>query len=99
MPFVTAWLLDPEAIHLNHGSFGATPASVLEAQQAIRSRIEANPTRFFLEGEYQASLDEVRRVVARFVGADEAGLVFVTNATAGGQRGAALAGAEPVARR
>ena len=80
---VTAWLLDPEAIHLNHGSFGATPAAVLEAQQAIRTRIEANPTRFFLEGEYQASLDEARRVVARFVGADEAGLVFVTNATAG----------------
>jgi len=80
---VTAWLLDPEAIHLNHGSFGATPAAVLEAQQAIRTRIEANPTRFFLEGEYQDSLDEVRRVVARFVGADEAGLVFVTNATAG----------------
>ena len=83
MPFVTAWLLDPEVLHLNHGSFGATPAAVLEAQQIIRTRIEANPTRFFLEGEYQDSLDEARRVVARFVGADDAGLVFVTNATAG----------------
>ena len=80
---VSEWLLDPEVLHLNHGSFGATPAAVLEAQQAIRTRIEANPTRFFLEGEYQESLDEVRRVVARFVGADDAGLVFVTNATAG----------------
>ena len=77
------WLLDPNVVHLNHGSFGATPAMVLEAQQAIRTRIEANPTRFFLEGEYQESLDESRRVVARFVGADDAGLVFVTNATAG----------------
>ncbi|MYD33841.1 MAG: aminotransferase class V-fold PLP-dependent enzyme, partial [Acidimicrobiales bacterium] len=83
VPCVTAWLLDPEVLHLNHGSFGATPAGVLEAQQAVRTHIEANPTRFFLEGEYQESLDEVRRVVARFVGADEAGLVFVTNATAG----------------
>ncbi len=77
------WLLDPEVLHLNHGSFGATPAVVLEAQQAIRTRIEANPTRFFLEGEYQDLLDKARRVVARFVGADDAGLVFVTNATAG----------------
>ena len=80
---VTAWLLDPGVLHLNHGSFGATPLAVLEAQQQLRTRIEANPTRFFLEGEYQESLDETRRVVARFVGADEGGLVFVTNATAG----------------
>ncbi len=80
---VTAWLLDPEVLHLNHGSFGATPASVLDAQQAIRTRMEANPTRFFLEGEYQERLDDTRRAVAQFVGADPAGLVFVTNATTG----------------
>ena len=83
VPYVTAWLLDPEVLHLNHGSFGATPAGVLEAQQAIRAHIEANPTRFFLEGEYQERLDCTRRAVADFVGADPAGLVFVTNATAG----------------
>ena len=83
MRCVTAWLLDPEVLHLNHGSFGATPAAVLEAQQRIRERIELNPTRFFLEGEYQERLDQARRAVAHFVGADEAGLVFVTNATAG----------------
>ncbi|WP_423917546.1 aminotransferase class V-fold PLP-dependent enzyme [Candidatus Poriferisodalis sp.] len=80
---MTAWLLDPGVLHLNHGSFGATPAAVLEAQQGIRERIELNPTRFFLEGEYQERLDQARRAVAHFVGADEAGLVFVTNATAG----------------
>ncbi|WP_419911987.1 aminotransferase class V-fold PLP-dependent enzyme [Candidatus Poriferisodalis sp.] len=80
---MTAWLLDPEVLHLNHGSFGATPAGVLDAQQAIRAHIEANPTRFFLEGEYQERLDCTRRAVADFVGADPAGLVFVTNATAG----------------
>ncbi len=83
MRCVTAWLLDPEVLHLNHGSFGATPAAVLEAQQRIQERIELNPTRFFLEGEYQERLDQARRAVAHFVGADEAGLVFVTNATAG----------------
>ncbi len=70
-------------LHLNHGSFGATPAAVLDAQNSIRERIEANPTRFFLEGEYQEALDEARRAVAQFVGADEGGTVFVTNATAG----------------
>ena len=45
--------------------------------------MEANPTRFFLEGEYQERLDCTRQAVAQFVGADPAGLVFVANATAG----------------
>ena len=70
-------------LHLNHGSFGATPAPVLEAQQRVRSRMEANPTKFFLGGDYQRELDAARRAVADFVGGDEAGLVFVNNATAG----------------
>ena len=70
-------------LHLNHGSFGATPAPVLEAQQRLRSRMEANPTRYFLGGEYQRELDSARRAVAGFVGGDEAGLVFVNNVTAG----------------
>ncbi len=80
---MTQWHLDPHVLHLNHGSFGATPSSVLEAQQRLRERIEANPTRYFLGGDYQAELDAARRVVADFVGADPAGLVFVNNATAG----------------
>ena len=77
------WVLAEGALHLNHGSFGATPVPVLEAQQRVRSRMEANPTRYFLGGEYQNELDSARRAVADFVGGDEAGLVFVNNATAG----------------
>ncbi|MYA86528.1 MAG: aminotransferase class V-fold PLP-dependent enzyme [Acidimicrobiaceae bacterium] len=77
------WMLEDGVLHLNHGSFGATPAVVLEAQQRVRSRMEANPTRYFLGGEYQRELDWARREVADFVGGDEAGLVFVNNATTG----------------
>ena len=80
---VDPWVLEDGVLHLNHGSFGATPATVLEAQQRVRNRIEANPTRYFLGGEYQRELDAARRTVADFVGGDEAGLVFVNNATAG----------------
>ena len=76
-------MLEDGVLHLNHGSFGATPATVLEAQQRVRSRMEANPTRYFLGGEYQRELDAARRAVADFVGGDEAGLVFVNNATTG----------------
>ena len=77
------WVLEEGVLHLNHGSFGATPMSVLEAQQRTRSRIEANPTKYFLGGDYQRELDSSRRAVADFVGGDEAGMVFVNNATAG----------------
>ncbi len=83
MPSVSQWLLEDGVLHLNHGSFGATPASVLEAQDRIRQRFEASPTKYFVGGEYQDELDSARRVIADFVGADEAGLVFVNNATTG----------------
>ncbi len=48
---MSGWLLEGGVLHLNHGSFGATPAPVLEAQQRLRNRMEANPTRYFLGGE------------------------------------------------
>ena len=91
---MSGWLLEDGVLHLNHGSFGATPAPVLEAQQRLRNRMEANPTRYFLGGEYQDELDSARRDVADFVGGDEAGLVFVNNATTGVN--AVLRSLEPV---
>ena len=76
------WRLDPDVIHLNHGSFGATPTPVLEEQQRLRDAMESNPTRWFLE-DYQPALDAARSRVAGFVGSDPAGLGFVNNATEG----------------
>jgi isopenicillin-N epimerase len=76
------WLLDPEVSYLNHGSFGACPAPVLEAQRAWRDRMEAEPVRF-LGGELEALLDATRAEVAAFLGADPDGLAFVPNATTG----------------
>ncbi len=43
------WALDLDVVHLNHGSFGATPAPVLAAQLWWRQQMEANPTRFLTE--------------------------------------------------
>ncbi|MCY4368946.1 MAG: aminotransferase class V-fold PLP-dependent enzyme, partial [bacterium] len=76
------WRLDPDVIHLNHGSFGATPAPALEEQRRLRDAMESNPTRWFLE-DYQHALDEARSKVAGFVGAESAALGFVNNATEG----------------
>jgi isopenicillin-N epimerase len=76
------WLLEPGISFLNHGSFGACPEPVLEAQRAWRDRLEREPVRF-LGRELEGHLDEARAEVAAFLGADPDGLAFVPNATTG----------------
>ncbi|HEY0593422.1 MAG TPA: aminotransferase class V-fold PLP-dependent enzyme [Thermoanaerobaculia bacterium] len=80
--FAHHWTLDPEITFLNHGSFGATPIPVLEAQSAFRARLETEPVRFMVR-ELEGLLDGARRELAAFVGARPENLAFVPNATAG----------------
>ena len=76
------WALEPGTHHLNHGSFGAVLEEVLDLQQEWRRRLEANPTRFVFR-ELDEAVDRARDAVARFVGADPAGIAPVRNATTG----------------
>ncbi|HEX6147863.1 MAG TPA: aminotransferase class V-fold PLP-dependent enzyme [Acidimicrobiia bacterium] len=76
------WALEPGTRHLNHGSFGAVLAEVLDLQSEWRSRLEANPSRFVFR-ELETATDRARHAVAGFVGADPAGVVPVRNATTG----------------
>lgn len=77
-----SWTLRSDVVFLNHGSFGATPASVQRAQRAIRDALESEPVDFFLR-HYGRQLDMARERLAAFLGADPADLVFVDNATTG----------------
>lgn len=76
------WLLDPQIIQLNHGSFGATPRPVLEEQDRWRRLLEADPTGFVVET-LEPALDDARARLCALVGADPADVVFVINATMG----------------
>jgi len=74
--------LDPELIFLNHGSFGACPIEVMQAQHEWQRQMERNPVEFL--GRRSATLlRQAREQLAAFVGAQADHLVFVPNATTG----------------
>jgi isopenicillin-N epimerase len=85
------WALDPDVVYLNHGTVGAPPRRVLEAQQRIRDEVERQPSRFLLRqlssttvGVPPPERPRIRAAadaVASFVGARGDDLVFVDNAT------------------
>jgi len=82
------FLLDPDIIYLNHGSFGACPKSVFKAYQHWQLELERNPLNYYtrsLEGlftkEASGPLEESRIALADFVNADSEGLIFTPNVT------------------
>ena len=76
------WMLDPSIDFLNHGSFGATPRIVLEAQTKWRARMEARPVEF-LARQGDKLQDDAKAVVGKFLGAAPSDFGFTSNATAG----------------
>ena len=78
----SAFMLDPEIVYLNHGSFGACPRAVLDAQDAHRERIERDAMRFYIY-DLWGGIDRSREALGGLVHADAEDLVFVSNATSG----------------
>lgn len=76
------FLLDPDLVFLNHGSFGAVPLEVLQDWQALQREVERNPVAFFSR-ESGSRLRKAREALATYLGASADELAFVSNATTG----------------
>ena len=62
-PMKEMFLLDPEVIFLNHGSFGATPRPVFESYQRWQLELEKQPVEF-LGRRSDVLLDNARSILA-----------------------------------
>lgn len=76
------FLLDPDVVFLNHGSFGACPRPVLERYQAWQRELERQPVEFLLR-RYRDLMRTARERLASYVGTAADNLVYVPNATTG----------------
>ena len=75
-----AFALDPDWLHLNHGSFGARLKAVLTAQEAVRRRLEQNPTRWLVD-EFPPALARSREAVGQWLGTRSESLAFFPSVT------------------
>jgi selenocysteine lyase/cysteine desulfurase len=76
------FLLDPQNINVNHGSFGTFPRPVLDALRFYQNALEANPDKF-IRYELPRLLDRSRELLAKMVNVDPDELALVPNATGG----------------
>ena len=76
------FLLDPELIFLNHGSFGACPKEVFEDQLRWQLEMERNPVDF-LGRRSAILLSQARGALGEMLSASREDLVFVPNSTTG----------------
>ena len=76
------YLLDPEVVYLNHGSFGAVPRPVFENYQHWQRELETNPVGF-LGRRAPDLLAAAREKLGAFINASGNDLAFVPNVTYG----------------
>src|SRR5207302_8841033 len=74
------FLLDPDVVFLNHGSFGACPRPVFEQYQSWQRELERQPVEF-LGRQQQRLLTDARAALATFLGAGPDDVIYVPNVT------------------
>ncbi|WP_433157245.1 aminotransferase class V-fold PLP-dependent enzyme [Kribbella sp. CA-247076] len=75
------WTLDPDVLHLNHGSYGGVPRRTQDLMAALRAETEANPMLWFRS--VADRLTASRLELASYLETDPAGFALVPNASAG----------------
>lgn len=80
MPDRSPFLLDPDVVFLNHGSFGAVPGPVFAEYQRLQLEMERQPVAW-LQRSADTLLAEARRRLAAYVGCSADDLVYVPNPT------------------
>ncbi|MCE9621698.1 MAG: aminotransferase class V-fold PLP-dependent enzyme [Actinomycetia bacterium] len=80
VPARTDFLLDPDLVFLNNGSFGAVPRVVQEGYEALQREMERNPVAW-LQRRAAELLAAARASVASYVGAEADDVVFFPNPT------------------
>ncbi len=81
-PLRDLFLLRPEIVFLNHGSFGACPKPVFEVYQNWQIELEREPVEF-LGRRFAGLMQEARGSLSEFLGTQRDNLIFVPNATTG----------------
>lgn len=74
------FLLDPQIVYLNHGSFGACPKPVFDNYQKWQHELETEPVQFITKNAARY-LKESKMALAGFVGCQPEDFVFTPNPT------------------
>jgi len=74
------FLLDPDVIYLNHGSFGATPRTVFERYQTWQLELEREPVDF-IGRRAKDLMQTARDGLAQYFHTQPENLVYMTNVT------------------
>jgi isopenicillin-N epimerase len=74
------FLLDPDVVYLNHGSFGACPRPVFEVYQSWQRELECNPVRFIGE-RLPGLMTEARGALGAYLGVTGEDVVYFLNPT------------------
>jgi isopenicillin-N epimerase len=74
------FLLDPDVIFLNHGSFGACPRPVFETYQHWQRKLERQPVEF-LGRNFKTLMEEARSALAEYLNCHADEVVYFPNPT------------------
>lgn len=80
-PAAEGWTLDPNTVHLNHGSFGAVPLVTQQRQNAMRAEMDAAPVAWFPA--LPTMVGAARAEIAGYLGVDPDATALVPNASGG----------------